>query len=147
MTNKISIYVRVFVTQEDIANAKTPSLIREHLRHWGATSRGDNWYEQVSLAGALNSKEKQAIFYAVNGSATDSTEVDSSLTVIYIYMGESDFDKHLISKIYRTAEVDFDGYISVKSRKEKPTVRFRGCLLYTSPSPRDRTRSRMPSSA
>ena len=27
------------------------------------------------------------------------------------------------------------------------TVRSRGCLLYTSPSPRDRTRSRMPSSA
>eukprot|EP00657_Telonema_sp_P-1_P008296 TRINITY_DN291_c0_g1_i4.p1 TRINITY_DN291_c0_g1~~TRINITY_DN291_c0_g1_i4.p1 ORF type:complete len:100 (-),score=42.12 TRINITY_DN291_c0_g1_i4:23-322(-) len=26
-------------------------------------------------------------------------------------------------------------------------VRFMGCLLYTSPSPRDRTRSRMPSSA
>ena len=25
--------------------------------------------------------------------------------------------------------------------------RFYGCLLYTSPSPRDRTRSRMPSSA
>ena len=25
--------------------------------------------------------------------------------------------------------------------------RVRGCLLYTSPSPRDRTRSRMPSSA
>ena len=24
---------------------------------------------------------------------------------------------------------------------------YRGCLLYTSPSPRDRTRSRMPSSA
>ena len=26
-------------------------------------------------------------------------------------------------------------------------VKFFGCLLYTSPSPRDRTRSRMPSSA
>jgi len=26
-------------------------------------------------------------------------------------------------------------------------VKYRGCLLYTSPSPRDRTRSRMPSSA
>ena len=26
-------------------------------------------------------------------------------------------------------------------------IKFRGCLLYTSPSPRDRTRSRMPSSA
>ena len=28
-----------------------------------------------------------------------------------------------------------------------PYVMFKGCLLYTSPSPRDRTRSRMPSSA
>ena len=27
------------------------------------------------------------------------------------------------------------------------TVSYNGCLLYTSPSPRDRTRSRMPSSA
>ena len=27
------------------------------------------------------------------------------------------------------------------------TIRIDGCLLYTSPSPRDRTRSRMPSSA
>jgi len=27
------------------------------------------------------------------------------------------------------------------------TGQYRGCLLYTSPSPRDRTRSRMPSSA
>ena len=26
-------------------------------------------------------------------------------------------------------------------------LRYQGCLLYTSPSPRDRTRSRMPSSA
>ena len=26
-------------------------------------------------------------------------------------------------------------------------LKHRGCLLYTSPSPRDRTRSRMPSSA
>ena len=29
----------------------------------------------------------------------------------------------------------------------KPPTRFIFCLLYTSPSPRDRTRSRMPSSA
>ena len=30
---------------------------------------------------------------------------------------------------------------------EQTTMRTRACLLYTSPSPRDRTRSRMPSSA
>ena len=32
-------------------------------------------------------------------------------------------------------------------RIEAATVNINGCLLYTSPSPRDRTRSRMPSSA
>ena len=31
--------------------------------------------------------------------------------------------------------------------KRDPPPTYRGCLLYTSPSPRDRTRSRMPSSA
>ena len=33
--------------------------------------------------------------------------------------------------------------------RSAPTLcaRYKGCLLYTSPSPRDRTRSRMPSSA
>ena len=30
---------------------------------------------------------------------------------------------------------------------DKPLDQFTSCLLYTSPSPRDRTRSRMPSSA
>jgi DNA-directed RNA polymerase specialized sigma24 family protein len=38
---------------------------------------------------------------------------------------------------YVTAFVDFD----------KVKVEYTSCLLYTSPSPRDRTRSRMPSSA
>mgnify|MGYP003380303308 CR=1 FL=1 len=31
--------------------------------------------------------------------------------------------------------------------QEKEAPRLQACLLYTSPSPRDRTRSRMPSSA
>ena len=49
------------------------------------------------------------------------------------------------------------GFVAVKvDREERPdvdavymaaTVALTGCLLYTSPSPRDRTRSRMPSSA
>ena len=39
--------------------------------------------------------------------------------------------------------LDFDH----KSRTFKSIKSNRGCLLYTSPSPRDRTRSRMPSSA
>ena len=31
--------------------------------------------------------------------------------------------------------------------EKRAAARLGGCLLYTSPSPRDRTRSRMPSSA
>ena len=34
-----------------------------------------------------------------------------------------------------------------KELSELTVRKVRGCLLYTSPSPRDRTRSRMPSSA
>ena len=30
---------------------------------------------------------------------------------------------------------------------KRSAIGYKGCLLYTSPSPRDRTRSRMPSSA
>ena len=43
-----------------------------------------------------------------------------------------------------------DGEISVKKEKYHSIVKWKvltTCLLYTSPSPRDRTRSRMPSSA
>ena len=36
---------------------------------------------------------------------------------------------------------------AAKNYLENPSVRTKNCLLYTSPSPRDRTRSRMPSSA
>ena len=36
---------------------------------------------------------------------------------------------------------------NVADTEGKRDARFEGCLLYTSPSPRDRTRSRMPSSA
>ena len=35
----------------------------------------------------------------------------------------------------------------LRAHFDKPVTITSGCLLYTSPSPRDRTRSRMPSSA
>ena len=37
--------------------------------------------------------------------------------------------------------------LDVEADRAHPTKRYRPCLLYTSPSPRDRTSSRMPSSA
>ena len=45
-------------------------------------------------------------------------------------------------------EKGFEREIKYTTNQKTPFVdEFKGCLLYTSPSPRDRTRSRMPSSA
>ena len=50
-----------------------------------------------------------------------------------------------------THENHIEQYILDQSSKSNPNILFiptaSACLLYTSPSPRDRTRSRMPSSA
>ena len=65
--------------------------------------------------------------------------------------------KHLGADVMVTEFVSSEGIIRRDDRTRKYTefddqqrpvgVQLFGCLLYTSPSPRDRTRSRMPSSA
>ena len=68
--------------------------------------------------------------------------VDTSRRTVYIYSNEGD---------KKTVECDTpEEFMSVLNyvREHAPvdTLSY-VCLLYTSPSPRDRTRSRMPSSA
>ena len=41
----------------------------------------------------------------------------------------------------------YQGYKAGKKNEKTGEPMYKACLLYTSPSPRDRTRSRMPSSA
>ena len=52
---------------------------------------------------------------------------------------------------YQVAEVEVACVFAPNEENEGPVYHFyksdKACLLYTSPSPRDRTRSRMPSSA
>ena len=50
--------------------------------------------------------------------------------------------RKLITAEYVHGETGLDG-----ADLPEPTTALQACLLYTSPSPRDRTRSRMPSSA
>ena len=53
--------------------------------------------------------------------------------------------KSMAKKSYKDA---MDAMKTLKGKIKKPTgFKAKACLLYTSPSPRDRTRSRMPSSA
>ena len=65
------------------------------------------------------------------------------------YLVEDDYPTSTISNIYFDTE-DFQliqDSLQDQHKKEKIRMRTYLCLLYTSPSPRDRTRSRMPSSA
>ena len=59
-------------------------------------------------------------------------------------------DKGLFSRLQRLFSTDViirnAGGNQIKVI-DSNTIQTSGCLLYTSPSPRDRTRSRMPSSA
>ena len=69
---------------------------------------------------------------------------DASLGLVEIEQSRSTVDQQDVG----TMEPEFRAIAAYKSDSRViPTVRSNGCLLYTSPSPRDRTRSRMPSSA
>ena len=61
---------------------------------------------------------------------------------IFLYgelgVGKTTFVKYLINNLQKKEKTKIT---------EIPSPTFNICLLYTSPSPRDRTRSRMPSSA
>ena len=55
-----------------------------------------------------------------------------------------DLIKHMPKSNYAAADKAYGSEVIRQARLEKNIT---PCLLYTSPSPRDRTRSRMPSSA
>ena len=50
--------------------------------------------------------------------------------------------EYYLARGFKVVAIDADPKVI-----EKAKIRFKTCLLYTSPSPRDRQRSRMPSSA
>ena len=58
---------------------------------------------------------------------------------------EIEREKLILERELRTAEIELDSRrVEIEESRHELA---KSCLLYTSPSPRDRTRSRMPSSA
>ena len=86
-----------------------------------------------------------ALVAAISFSAC-STEIEvnaewKDVTVVFGLLDVSDTIQYIkISKAFLGEE---DAFVMA----QEPDSLYYSCLLYTSPSPRDRTRSRMPSSA
>ena len=81
-----------------------------------------------------------------------ATSLDDCESIIHtVRMTENELRKQQVGGFYRDIEVNpthINETEAEKKNKEEPKVALlKLCLLYTSPSPRDRTRSRMPSSA
>ena len=60
---------------------------------------------------------------------------------------ENIFNEHFDSNVFRHKTFSFDEKDEFQHLKEQARSKNYNCLLYTSPSPRDATLSRMPSSA
>ena len=73
-----------------------------------------------------------------------SYETSKSETALVNVRGDEDFDLVLVEG---TAQGEYTGTFAVNTPDNVTMNNNMVCLLYTSPSPRDRTRSRMPSSA
>ena len=68
------------------------------------------------------------------------------------FFGTKDYEKE--KPLLDSIEILFNRYAEISNNEERKrfykkidAISNKACLLYTSPSPRDRTRSRMPSSA
>ena len=74
-------------------------------------------------------------------------EVIGSADIVFLKNGRSSF--HVILKETKPSKVYLPYYLCAEMRTvlHHIGVEYELCLLYTSPSPRDRQKSRMPSSA
>ena len=78
-----------------------------------------------------------------------TARIDKYTSVYYVWQSQKVATGYVNSKIHKEAvKIDtINATTDIQNNKMIKHKWGKGCLLYTSPSPRDRTRSRMPSSA
>ena len=67
--------------------------------------------------------------------------------IVIMTIGLYNMFKNPQGSISQKNKIIFSEFLTEVDNGRVVKVEIQGCLLYTSPSPRDRTRSRMPSSA
>src|SRR5664280_3908719 len=126
------------------------NIIRKHLLP------AENFiYGFADLTGLLHKKFKGFNFGISIGLRLDSIIVDKIIDgptpEYYLHYKKANQDLALLTeRICRELnrnEIEAFNISPTVSTSDLDTIYFNSCLLYTSPSPRDRTRSRMPSSA
>ena len=88
----------------------------------------------------------KALLEGVSKSVIERTETNVSRQIVE-GMKFAKLLKRAASSLSENENVIEDQFVSVCGDLANAMGNLRNCLLYTSPSPRDRTRSRMPSSA
>ena len=118
------------------------------------TAKSNKNSQSLNLHLQLKATDFENLSVATIKKATDSlatkviNELPENRYSVYAYV-EIVNEKGEIARKYT---INADNVAEKEGKYEKPSVGIKGdlygaCLLYTSPSPRDRTRSRMPSSA
>jgi len=119
--------MKILVTNDDGIDSPGLWAVAEKLRKVGEVVIVAPQSEQSGVGTSVNLRRAVKVFPQAMGSgiyATDGTPVDCVIIAFRaLFPGEID--------------------LVVSGINKGPNI----CLLYTSPSPRDRTRSRMPSSA
>ena len=83
---------------------------------------------------------------SVSGSSVTYSSSDFIMGISQ-HSEQTDLSKATISLVLSGADQTFISLVLNENVTNDTVDIFRGCLLYTSPSPRDRQKSRMPSSA
>ena len=145
-----------FQFNNEILNSLTNTLIPLYFSNDSSNDLNDQssswsfWSEGTISIGKVGDDSASSA-KNINTSAitlgADKKGEDNIMRGIALRFGTDDIDVGTLGSALDMSSFGLTFYSSKPKGEQRFTDHLLGCLLYTSPSPRDRTRSRMPSSA